>query len=225
MKKFTCLILTLLCICSLSSCSSPMTKEYTSVEDLVMMLEAEYDGKEKQLEQIAENESICNFFQDDSKKRDSLIKALCDSDLSLYAICDIYDACNETEWYNRLLDSEGTPLLMVNHRPTFKEIADKIKTNFKDPLSVSVIKASIHWKEPKDNATMLHSNDLMILATVRATNGFGAYTTKDYLISCKLSEEGDFIYNYEIAYEASSSAKYFELPALGFVSSGSGIYH
>ncbi len=202
-----------------------MTKEYTSVEELVAMLETEYEGTDKQLEKIAENQSICNFFQENSKHRDSLIEKLCNTDLSLNDICDIYAACNETGWYNKLLDSEGTPLLMVNNKPTFKKIADGIKSSFKDPLSVSITKASIHWKEPKNGATVLDSKDLMILATVRATNGFGAYTTKDYLITCNLSSDGDFIYNYKIAYEASSSAKYFELPALGYVSSGSGIYY
>ena len=224
MKKVICLIIAFSSICSLFSCSSPLSKEYTSVTELVNMLNSEYEGEEKQLEKISKNASICEFFQEDSAYRDDLIEMLCESDLSLKDICDIYDACNETEWYNKLLDSDGVPLLMVNYKPTLKKIADEIKSNFKDPLSVSVTKASIHWKKPKDKATMIDSNELIILATVRATNGFGAYITKDYLITCKMSSECDFIYNYKIAYEASSSAKWYELPSLGYVSSGSGIY-
>lgn len=202
MKKIISLLLLFvsisLSIMGLSSCeSSAFSKNYDNYDELIVMLEEKYSGSKEQLDAISKNSSICKFFQENYSNRKNFVKALCDSELFSFEIYNLYSTCNKSNWYNMLLLDDGSPLALYGSdgRPTLKRIAKGIKHSFKDPESVSVTEADIHWKQQDENSEILNSKEFMVVATVRATNSFGAYITQQYMIKSTMSENGNFSYS------------------------------
>lgn len=229
MKKIISLVLLFvsisLSLTTLNSCaSSDLSKKYDSYDALIGMLEEEYSGSKEQLETISKNSSICNFFQENYSNRKTFLKALCDSELFEHEIYDLYAACNESTWYNMLILDDGSPLGLygTDGRPTLKRIAKGIKNSFKDPESVSVTEADIRWKQQDEGSEILNSREFMVVATVRATNSFGAYITNQYMIKSTMSASGLFSYSVYLEVDNDTQAMAYCV-SLGYVFLGTPI--
>ncbi len=113
---------------------------------------------------------------------------------NLYAVCS-----PDSQWYSTLAIGDGpTPLMLFGlHSPYFSyetygdlsysAITDGIRDFFQDPQSVTLESVTLYpaLLEDEDALRFPAPMKFAMVATVRAANGFGAYSSQDYL----------FIYN------------------------------
>lgn len=203
MKKILAMVLALVLCLSLCACGHPLSKDYQTEDELVAALEECFsevhndgvtvDERDKKvseyIEALKNNTAIHHYFQE-SEAAVHLAHRLCTGVLNLYAF-DIFDACNTDDWFYGIAnqdpeDDDGWPLFFDawydNGHPTCESIADGIRDDFIDPLSVSVLGGWIGFKDPVDGFFEVPFRYRGIVE-VRATNRLGAYITKEYVIS------------------------------------------
>lgn len=208
-------ILTLsLCACG-NSGPHPLSVDFQSEDELVTALEtffrSDWGGETEEdfaeaLKEVREvlkaNTAIHHYFQE-SDEAIALAHRLC-SDGSIGDVWAwvVFDSCNTSEWYAGIEATEyisyPNPLFFVGwhyDRPTFASVADAIRHNFKDPLSVSVLNGEWSFIKPVDGYFEGPLNYVGIVE-VRATNSFGGYITQKYVIEGKIRGEIKLIKEY-----------------------------
>lgn len=119
----------------------------------------------------------------------------------------VFDACNTTEWYIGIAENKTEantssrvwPLFFCvwnYNRPTFDTVADGIRDNFKDPLSVSVLSGEWLFIEPVDGYFEGPLKYVGIV-NVRATNSFGAYLTQEYVVEGSIRGDVKLVREYK----------------------------
>lgn len=154
---------------------------YDNADDLVDTLSKYYTGAKEELNLIKINKSMHKFFQEENNGLEMYRKI--NGIVSDKAIFDLFDVCSSTNWFWGI-DAGIYPLAFQgNARLTRSSIVDDIKSDFKDPQSVSIESARfVILNEPKNGVYSLPM-EYVVVATVRATNSFGGYVSDTYLIT------------------------------------------
>lgn len=214
MKKGISLVLALvmcLCLCACSdSGPHPLSIDFQTEEELVTALEAYFSDenwhgleKEQWNEKVNEvtnvlknNTSIHHYFHK-SDEAVALAHKLCDdSSIGQYLTWLVFGACDTTGWYAGIAEKEDSyygysPLFFVSwyyDRPTFSSVADAIRDNFIDPLSVSILSGQWALINPVDGYYSVPLNYVGIVE-VRATNRLGGYVTEKFIIKGAIKKD------------------------------------
>lgn len=224
MKKVLSLVLIFVICLSLCACGDsgphPLSVDFQTEEELITALEeffsSDWSGSTKDDEEFAKrvneirevlknNTAIHHYFQK-SDEAVALAHRLCDNNSigGLYAEL-VFDACNTTEWYAGIAQTEDEATTLVPwplfftawsyDKPTFTTVADAIRDNFKDPLSVSVLNGEWSFIKPVDGYFEGPLKYVGIVE-VRATNSFGGYETQKYVIEGKIRGDIKLIEEY-----------------------------
>jgi len=210
-------VLTLsLCACG-DGGPHPLSVNFQTEDELVTALEAFFSSDwggttdeefEEELKEVREvltnNTSIHHYFQK-SDEAIALAHRLCEESTvgSLWTLV-VFDACNISEWYIGIAEKEDEGSLYIRplffsgwyyDTPTLSTVADAIRDNFKDPLSVSVLNGEWSFIEPVDGYFEGPLKYVGIVE-VRATNSFGAYLTQKYVIEGKIRGDIKLIREY-----------------------------
>ena len=188
-----------LCACGNggNSAPHPLSVNFQTEDELVAALETFFSsdwGDEdfavalKDVREVLKaNTSIHHYFQK-SDEAIALAHRLCgDGSIGSLWAWVVFGSCNTSEWYAGIADETGfytKPLFLqawYYDQPTYITVADAIRDNFKDPLSVSVLSGEWLFIEPVDGYFEGPLKYVGIV-NVRATNSFGAYLTQEYVI-------------------------------------------
>lgn len=174
----------------------PFTKNYETVDEVVAVITANYNGTAKHDEMIEQNESIAKYFREDYA--DTEIWRLLDeaegSELYMSQIHYLYKICNQTptksNWYDLINIGDGTPFAHYrSDTPTPSSLEKAVKNKFKDPDSVEVRNAKIAYVMPEGttdpNGFKYFDEDIhyYIFAEIYANNSFGGRTMDIYCIT------------------------------------------
>lgn len=198
-KLFISSVLALLCFCCcfLCGCSGNIennkySKSYSNINEVVDLFTSEEDlfdtvYNKDIMNIMKENSSITCYFKEE-KESEKIYKLLHDKGIDYGIIADLYEAFNESDWYNYIAvegsDGKYVPfLLMAGGRPTNKKIVDSIKYQFKNPDSVSILKSTLYYKKLENGAKRFpYPISYQIYVRVNAMNGFGGYGTSEYIL-------------------------------------------
>ena len=210
-----------LCACATQeedSAPHPLSANFQTEDELVEALVAFFSSDNWHYETVEEiteeanavrevltaNTAIHHYFQesDEAIALAQRLWASIDDETFL-----VFDACNTTEWYIGIAENETEantssqvrPLFFGAwhyNRPTFDTVADGIRDNFKDPLSVSVLSGEWLFIEPVDG---YFEGPLQYvgIVNVRATNSFGGYLTKEYVIEGSIRGDVKLVREYK----------------------------
>ena len=196
MKKYISLLLAFLMCLALCACGTdPLAEEYATVDEVVNALASHYTDPKEQHKTVQANSSIYKYFQRDHIDDEiwKKLKDITDKDgnsvFSMSEIHNLYNICNQTngfdDWFEFInVGSDGVdkPFIMYGDSGmTVDELTESIKRKFKDPDSVSINNAWVCFALPngavdaEDFKLYEDGCRYVILAEVRAKNGFGAY--------------------------------------------------
>ena len=213
MKRVISLALVFVLCLSLCACGggSPLTKDYQTEDEMVAAFEEYFNGKswknldedewnekvsEAELE-LLNNSAIHRYFQ----KSDSAVALAHRLEESIGAFWTpiVFECCTyPDDWYLGIVDQEsatGMPLFILEWadiRPTCDSIADQIRTEFIDPMSVYVLEGYYGLCPPVDGVYEMPFEYYGII-TVRATNSLGAGLTKQYVIHGTYDSKGEWV--------------------------------
>lgn len=202
MKKILAMVLALLMCLSLCACGKPLSEDYQTEDELVAALEEyfsdenwdgltgdKYDKKVSEFTEALQNNTAIHHYFQKSDAAVQLAYRLCEeTSIGEYFAFDVFEACNTDDWFYGIAnpeDSLGWPLFYKawgNDQPTCASIADEIRDDFIDPLSVSVLGGSIGFKDPVDGFFSVPFSYRGVVK-VRAANKLGAYITQQYVIT------------------------------------------
>lgn len=196
MKKAISLLLALVMCLYLCACGSdPLAQEYATVDEVVNALVENYDNPKEQHQTVQANTSITKYFHKDHIDDEIWKKLKEETDKdgnSVFSMSEIhyfYNICNQEngfdDWFEFInVGSDGVdvPFIMYGGSGmTVDKLTDSIKKKFKDPNSVSIDNAWVCFALPsgaEDSEDFKLYEDgcrYVILAEVRAKNGFGAF--------------------------------------------------
>lgn len=202
MKRAISLALVFALCLSLCACGggSPLTKDYQTEDEMVAAFEKYFNGKswknldgdewnekvsEAELE-LLNNSAIHRYFQ----KSDSAVALAyrLEESIGSYWTSIVFDCCTyPDDWYLGIVDQEsatGLPFFILEWEdiePTCNSIADQIRNDFIDPMSVYVLEGYYGLCPPVDGVYEMPFEYYGII-TVRAANRLGAGLTKEYVI-------------------------------------------
>lgn len=223
-KRIITMLLAVILALSICACGNkgphPLSIDFQTEDELVTALETyfktDYDKNWKGLEtekwnekvlevkEVLKNNTAIHHYFHKGDEAVALARKLNDDDsIGEYFSWLVFEACNNTEWYigiaeNDDPDSLDGPLFFrawYYDRPTFTTVADAIRGNFKDPLSVSVLSGEWSFIKPVNGFYEGPLNYVGIIE-VRATNSFGGYVTENYVIEGKIRGEIELVGKY-----------------------------
>ena len=198
MKKIISFVLVLVMCLSLCACGTdPLTQEYATADEVANVLADHFTDPPKQHEAVQTNSSISKYFHKDHIDDEiwKKLKTITDKDgNSVFSMSEIhyfYNICNQEngfdDWFEFInVGSDGVdkPFIMYgDNEMTVDKLTRSIKGKFKDPDSVSIDNAWVCFALPngavaaEDFKLYEEGCRYIILAEVRAKNGFGASDT------------------------------------------------
>ena len=219
-RHIMCVILAVILTLSLCACGNdgphPLSVDFQTEDELVTALEtffkSDWGGETDEdfteaLKEVREvlkaNTAIHHYFQE-SDEAIALAHRLCgDGSIGNLWAWVVFGSCNTSEWYAGIAESESEPdtfPLFIEawyyDQPTYITVADAIRDNFKDPLSVSVLSGEWLFIEPVDG----YFEGLLKyvgIVNVRATNSFGGYLTQEYVIEGSIRGDVKLVREYK----------------------------
>lgn len=204
-KALSLMLALLMCLSLCACGVNPLEKECASIDEVVTVLAENYDNTEEDRKLIKANPTIYQYFRKDYfeeeiwKKLNGVKDESGNAVFSLSEIHSLYNICNQLgeinaepgadvpmgdlfdTWFE-YINVHGEPFIMYGDSGmTVKKLTESIKKKFKDPDSVSIENAWICYALPEgaesEESITLYDEDCryVILAEVRAKNGFGAY--------------------------------------------------
>ena len=204
-----------LCACG-NSGPHPLSVDFQTEDELVTALEtffrSDWGGETDEdftealkevINVLKANTAIHHYFQE-SDEAIALAHRLCgDASVGQLWTWVVFASCNTSEWYIGIAenetDCEAWPLFFSAwhyNRPTFDTVADGIRDNFKDPLSVSVLSGEWLFIEPVDGYFEGPLKYVGIV-NVRATNSFGGFLTQEYVIEGSIRGDVKLVREYK----------------------------
>lgn len=223
-KRIISMMLAVILTFSLCACGNtgphPLSVDFQTEDELITALETyfktdydknwkglkteEWNEKVIEVTEVLKNNTAIHHYFHRSDEAVALARRLNDDDsIGGYFSWLVFEACNTTDWYAGIAEDDDLDLLdgplffsaWYYDRPTFDTVADAIRGNFKDPLSVSVLSGEWSFIKPVNGYYEGPLNYVGIVE-VRATNSFGGYVTQKYVIEGRIKGEIKLIGEY-----------------------------